>query len=186
MAQNIKVGAYTESPEPFMGPLIRRQEAEEIIAGQAKLEAAGGVSLLKATMPDDTLPFITPGIIDVTNVTGDDDTEFFGPFLQVTRVDSFDAAIDAANNTSYGLSAAIFTKDKALYERCLLELRAGLINWNRQTTGASGAMPFGGVGISGNHRPAAYYAADYCAFPIASVESDELSIPDTLAAGIKI
>lgn len=184
MAQNIKIGAYTESPEPFMGPLIRRAEAEQIIEGQAKLETAGGVPLLKATMPDDTLPFITPGIIDVTDVSDDDDTEFFGPFLQVTRVDSFDDAIAEANNTSYGLSAAIFTKDKDLYERALLEVRAGLINWNRQTTGASSGMPFGGVGVSGNHRPAAYYAADYCAFPIASVESDELSIPENKTHGI--
>jgi len=87
-------------------------------------------------------------------------------------VDNFDAAIAEANNTRYGLSAAIFSQDKALYERCLLELRAGLINWNRQTTGASGAMPFGGTGISGNHRPAAYYAADYCAWPQAGQVSE--------------
>jgi succinylglutamic semialdehyde dehydrogenase len=44
-----------------------------------------------------------------------------------------------------------------------------VLNWNRQTTGASGAAPFGGVGQSGNHRPAGYYAADYSAWPMASL-----------------
>ncbi|MDG1287407.1 MAG: succinylglutamate-semialdehyde dehydrogenase [Rickettsiales bacterium] len=184
LAQNLKVGAYNEAEEPFMGPLIRQKEAEDIIAAQAELEKVGGQPLLKSTMPREGLPFITPGIMDVTNINNREDIEFFGPFLQVIRVADFDDAIAEANNTSYGLSSAIFTKDKALYERALLEVRAGLINWNRQTTGASGAMPFGGVGVSGNHRPAAYYASDYCAFPIASVESEALDVPETPAAGI--
>ena len=186
LAQKLKVGAYNETPEPFMGPLIRQAEAEAIITAQDGLEKTGGTPLLKATMPRDGLPFITPGIMDVTKINNREDIEFFGPFLQVIRVNDFDDAIAEANNTSYGLSAAIFTQDKSLYERCLLELRAGLINWNRQTTGASGAMPFGGVGVSGNHRPAAYYAADYCAYPVASVESEVLDVPEKLAAGITL
>lgn len=186
LAQKLKVGAYTETPEPFMGPLIRLKEAEEIITAQGKLAQTGGISLLEATMPRDGLPFITPGIMDVTQVNNREDIEFFGPFLQVIRVSDFDDAIMEANNTSYGLSSAIFTQDKSLYERALIELRAGLINWNRQTTGASSAMPFGGVGVSGNHRPAAYYAADYCAYPVASVESEVLEFPETPAAGITL
>lgn len=186
LAQNLKVGAYNDDPAPFMGPLIRQKEAEDIISAQAELEKVGGVPLLQSTMPREGLPFITPGIMDVTKINNREDIEFFGPFLQVIRVNDFDDAIAEANNTSYGLSAAIFTQDKSLYERCLLELRAGLINWNRQTTGASGAMPFGGIGVSGNHRPAAYYAADYCAYPVASVESDALDIPETPAAGITL
>lgn len=46
------------------------------------------------------------------------------------------------------------------------------MNWNQTTNGASSAAPFGGVGLSGNHRPSAYYAADYCAFPVVSSEAD--------------
>ena len=186
LAQNLKIGAYNDDEQPFMGPLIRQKEAEDIIKAQSELEKVGGKPLLKSTMPHAELPFITPGIMDVTQINNREDIEFFGPFLQVIRVADFDDAIAEANNTSYGLSSAIFTKDKALYERALLEIRAGLINWNRQTTGASGAMPFGGIGVSGNHRPAAYYAADYCAYPVASVESEELDIPETAAAGITL
>lgn len=186
LTQKLKIGAYTETPEPFMGPLIRQKEAEDIITAQANLAKTGGVSLLEATLPRPGLPFITPGIMDVTAVNNREDIEFFGPFLQVIRVGDFDDAIAEANNTSYGLASAIFTQDKSLYERCLLEIRAGLVNWNRQTTGASSAMPFGGIGVSGNHRPAAYYSADYCAYPVASVESATLELPATPNAGITL
>ena len=51
-------------------------------------------------------------------------------------------------------------------------MRAGVINWNRPTNGASSGAPFGGVGRSGNHRPGAWYAADYCAYPVSSHESE--------------
>ena len=186
LAKQLKLGAYTDTPEPFMGPLIREKEAQDILLAQEQLKTSGGEILLESTMPHDGLPFITPGIMDVTAVKNREDIEFFGPFLQVIRVARFEDAIVEANHTAYGLSSAIFTQEKALYERCLNELRAGLVNWNRQTTGASGAMPFGGVGISGNHRPAAYYAADYCAYPVASVESDRLELPATPAVGITL
>ena len=58
------------------------------------------------------------------------------------------------------------------YDVFWANIRAGVINWNKPTNGASSAMPFGGVGLSGNHRPSAYYAADYCAYPVASTEAD--------------
>jgi succinylglutamic semialdehyde dehydrogenase len=183
----LRIGAYADSPEPFMGPLVRNLEVDQILAAQENLQKLGGKVLLKAGRLNDKLPFISPGIIDVTAVKtrNDADLEYFGPFLQVTRVNTFEEAIAAANNTEYGLASAIFTQHKELYEQCLIELRAGLVNWNRQTTGASSALPFGGVGISGNHRPAAYYAADYCAYPVAALESETLTIPATLNAGIE-
>ncbi len=85
----------------------------------------------------------------------------------------------AANKTRFGLSAGILTDDKAKWDKFLALSRAGIVNWNRQTTGASGAAPFGGIGDSGNHRPSAYYAADYCAYPVASMEGEALlPMPD--------
>ena len=99
------------------------------------------------------------------------DREIFAPVLQIRRVADFDAAIAAANDTAYGLSAGLVSEDPALWRRFAARVRAGVVNWNRPTTGASGAMPFGGLGASGNHRPSAYYAADYCAYPVASFEA---------------
>ena len=65
-------------------------------------------------------------------------------------------------------------------------IRAGIVNRNRQLTGASGDAPFGGPGASGNLRPSAYYAADYCAYPMASMEGQETVLPATLSPGVSL
>ena len=129
-------------------------------------------------------PFLTPGLIDMTEASSRPDEEFFGPLLQVVRVADFDAALEEANRTRYGLAAGLVSDDRALWEAFRDRIRAGVVNWNRQTTGASGKLPFGGVGDSGNHRPSAFYAADYCAYPMASLEADKAVAPDRLPVGI--
>ena len=95
---------------------------------------------------------------------------------------SFDEAIGLANATRYGLSAGLIGGDEALWSRFLSRIGAGVVNWNRPTTGAAGDMPFGGLGRSGNHRPSAYYAADYCAYPVASFEA---TAPQSLLGEMK-
>jgi succinylglutamic semialdehyde dehydrogenase len=166
----IVVGAPFEAPAPFMGPVIDTAAAEALLAAQADLTARGGRILKAMARARPFGPFLTPGLIDVTGVDVADE-EHFGPMLQVVRVSDFDAAIAAANNTRFGLAAALISEDVALYRRFHASVRAGVINWNRPTTGAASSAPFGGVGLSGNHRPSAYYAADYCAYPVASLES---------------
>jgi succinylglutamic semialdehyde dehydrogenase len=183
-AKNLKIGSYKDTPEPFMGPLISNNEADKIISAQETLIKLGGKPLLLSRKPDKNRPFITPGIIDMTNVKNRPDEEYFGPLLQVIWCNSMDEAVKEANNTQYGLSASIFSDDKAIFDEYAPKIRAGLVNFNRQTTGASGAGPFGGIGYSGNHRPAGYYAADYCAYPVASVELDHLTLPATLPPGM--
>ena len=185
-AAELVVGAYDSEVEPFMGPLISMREAGRLLAAQDKLEALGGTILLRMRNLKENLPFLSPSIIDVTGVKGVPDEEYFGPMLQVYRVDAADEAIAIANNTAYGLSAAVLSDDAALFQQLSGGLRAGLINWNRQTTGASGAGPFGGTGLSGNHRPAGYYSADYCAYPVASVEVEKLVLPEKLSPGVTL
>ena len=180
------IGAYDTQPEPFMGPLISMREANRLLQAQETLEKLGANVLLRMRNIVENKPFLSPAIIDVTGVAGVPDTEYFGPLLQIYRVDTAAEAITIANNTAYGLSAAVLTDDTALFQQLSGGLRAGLINWNRQTTGASGAGPFGGTGLSGNHRPAGYYSADYCAYPVASVEVEKLVLPEKLSPGITL
>jgi succinylglutamic semialdehyde dehydrogenase len=59
-----------------------------------------------------------------------------------------------------------------MYDKFWANVRAGVINWNKPTNGAPSSAPFGGIGLSGNHRPSAFYAADYCAYPVTSSEAD--------------
>jgi succinylglutamic semialdehyde dehydrogenase len=128
---------------------------------------------------------LLPGLIDVTDVPDRPDQELFGPLLQVIRVPDFHAALDEANNTRYGLSAGLLSDKRELYDRFSRQIRAGVVNWNRQTTGASSRMPFGGIGASGNHRPAAYFSADYCAYPVASIEAEQVVPPSQLPPGLE-
>jgi succinylglutamic semialdehyde dehydrogenase len=119
-------------------------------------------------------PFLSPALIDVTAVPNRPDVEIFGPLLQLIRVPDFEAAIAEANATRFGLSASLVGGSPELYDRFWANVRSGVINWNRPTNGAPSNAPFGGVGFSGNHRPSAYYAADYCAYPVTSSESDQV------------
>ena len=88
------------------------------------------------------------------------------------RVKDFDAAIQEANNSRFGLAASLIGDSPELYDKFWANVRAGVINWNKPTNGAPSNAPFGGVGLSGNHRPSAFYAADYCAYPVTSSESE--------------
>lgn len=184
--KRIRVGAYSDSPEPFMGPMVSMNEARRVLEMQAFLVGKGGKVLVEAQLLHDSLPFLSPGVIDVTDVAEKPDVEIFGPFLQLERVESVDNSISVANHTQFGLSAGLLSKHSEVFDKVLKNVRAGLINWNRQTTGASGAAPFGGVGLSGNHRPAGYYAADYCAYPVAAMQNTRLALPATLEPGLEI
>jgi len=177
LASTLKIGAYNETPEPFMGPVIHNEQATDLLKAEAFLVAHGASRLLTMKRLKEEMPFLTPGMIDVTHATQCPDAEYFGPLLQVIRVPDFDAALTAANNTAYGLAAGLISENFAQWKLFHERIRAGIVNWNRPTTGASSAAPFGGIGISGNHRPAAYYAADYCAYPVATLAMDKVAAP---------
>ncbi|OTA20409.1 aldehyde dehydrogenase [Xenorhabdus beddingii] len=175
---------WNAEPQPFMGGVISLTAAESLLAAQSNLLALGGTSLLALTQPDPRSTFMTPGIIDLTHVTEVPDEEYFGPLLTLRRYDTFDEAISIANDTRFGLASGLISPDAALFEKLLQEARAGIVNWNKPLTGASSKAPFGGIGASGNHRPSAYYAADYCAWPMASLMADHLVLPETPAPGL--
>ncbi len=174
LANRLIVDHPPADPAPSMGPVIDNEAADGLTESFLILMSNGGKVIRHMTRPIAGRPFLTPGIIDVTAMPERPDIELFGPLLQVVRVDSFEAAIAEANNTAFGLSASLIGGTPQLYDQFWANARAGVINWNRPTNGASSAAPFGGIGLSGNHRPSAFYAADYCAYPVASAESDAM------------
>lgn len=166
----VRVGVPDAQPEPFMGPVIRPEVADALVAAQEELLRRGAVALAPMRRLAPETGFVTPGLIDVTSVSDRADDELFGPLLQLIRVPDFDAAIREANNTRFGLAAGLISDDRALYEKFHASVRAGIVNWNQQLTGASSAAAFGGLGASGNNRPAAFLSADYCSHAVASIE----------------
>lgn len=170
IAAQIRVDRYDATPEPFMGPLVRENAAVRAQAFAAMLEEHGGRVLVPFQRDG---AFVRPCIVDMTGARDVADEELFGPVLQVFRVATFDDAIARANATAYGLSGGLISDDADLWSRARVEMRAGVLNWNRPTTGASGGLPFGGPGLSGSARPGAWYAADYCAWPVATQRADK-------------
>ena len=173
LADRIIVGAPFDEPAPFMGPVIDNAAADGLTESFLYMLSHGGKVIKHMLRPNGDLPFLSPAIIDTTDMTDRPDVELFGPLLQVIKVDDFDGAIAEANATRFGLSASLIGGTPQEYNRFWANIRAGVVNWNRPTNGASSAAPFGGVGLSGNHRPSAFYAADYCAYPVTSTEMEQ-------------
>ncbi|MEI7669414.1 MAG: aldehyde dehydrogenase family protein, partial [Pseudomonadota bacterium] len=184
MVKSIKIGRYNDTPEPFMGALISNKEAERMLKAQDDLIKKGGKVLIKMERLDKELPFVSPALIDMSDASEIPDVEYFGPLLQLIRTPDLETAVKIAGNTKYGLSSGIFCDKKENFEYFLKNIRAGVINWNRPLTGSSGNLPFGGVGLSGNHRPAGYFSSDYAAYPVASNEALSTVIPEKPTPGI--
>jgi succinylglutamic semialdehyde dehydrogenase len=173
LADRIIVGEPHATPAPFMGPVIDNEAADQLQEAFFSLMTKGGRPIKHLERLHDDRPFLTPALIDVTEVRDRSDDELFGPVLQLVRVPDFDAALAEANATRYGLAASLVGGSPELYDRFWANIRAGVINWNKPTNGAPSNAPFGGIGLSGNHRPSAYYAADYSAYPVTSSEAEQ-------------
>ena len=165
------IGAWDDETSATVGPLISADIAGHVVKGAAALEKLGAKAIRTCDVTDRGGAFITPGLYDVTGCDVADE-EIFGPVLQVTRAANWDAAIAEANNTRFGLAAGLVSDDESRWTDFKRRIRAGVVNFNRPTTGAAGFLPFGGPGASGNHNPGAYYAADFCAWPMASQVAD--------------
>jgi succinylglutamic semialdehyde dehydrogenase len=161
-------------PQPFMGPVIDNETAHHLQEQWMGLMMKGGKPIRRLDRPYEDRPYLTPALIDVTDARDIPDEEIFGPVLQVIRVKDFDSAIAAANATRFGLAASLVGGTHEQFEQFWARTKAGVINWNKPTNGAPSNAPFGGVGLSGNHRPSAFYAADYCAYPVTSVHADRI------------
>jgi len=190
-ASTLVVGDPRAEHPVFMGPPISRDARDAIASSYKAMVAGGATPLLEPTAFENEhdAAYITPGIVRVDRFGRDGrsladdagcDVEVFGPLLRVAVVSSLDEAIQQANATRYGLAASIFTSNPDAIERFQREARAGCVNVNTGTAGASGKLPFGGLGLSGNHRPAGAFSLDYCAYPVAGMieTGDAAPVPE--------
>ena len=169
----IEVGNPSGEQQPYIGTVISSAAADNVLKFEATLVRRGAKPILSLKGFEDRSALLMPGLIDVTG-TEFTDEECFGPLLQVQRYTSLSQAYEFCNQTAYGLAAGLLSDSEAIYTEFSREVRAGLINWNAPLTGASSTAPFGGVGLSGNYRPSAFFAADYCSYPVASIEKKEM------------
>ncbi len=171
----LHLGMPGDTPQPDVGPLISITAAETLMATYDQLLSLGCQSMIPLEVDPRAKNLIHPTIVDASGLTMSQweqlgQMEWFGPLLVVQRTADFEAAIRAAAITPYGLAAALLGGTKSMFDQFVCEVRAGVVNWNGTTTGAAGSLPFGGLGDSGNHRPAGFFMIDSCNDPIAIIE----------------
>ncbi len=178
VASNLVVAGADDGVPAFMGPLVAESARSAVLSAQERA-AANGRLLLEASALDREGWFLSPGAVEVSRFErAADEREVFGPFVEIARAREIDDAIDQANATNFGLAASLFSDDDAEWRRFFGGVRAGCLNRNTGTAGASSRLPFGGLGRSGNHRPAGAFAVDACAYPVATmIESAEPAVP---------
>jgi len=187
-ARSITVGPGDAVPVPFMGPVISREAREAVLAFQRECAARGEDVLLESRALPGEGWFITPGVLQARRFERATDREVFGPVVRISAADGLDDAIEQANATEFGLAASVFTRSEGVVQAAMARLRAGCINVNCGTAGASGKLPFGGLGRSGNLRPAGAAMIDACAYPVASMAEpgDAAVIPPGLTVPERI
>lgn len=181
---SLVIGSPDDEPEPFMGPLISDSARQAYLSAVEDIIREGARVHLPSRPLDRPGYFVTPGIIEPDWEIKDE--EIFGPLIQVSRQDTLDQAIVEADRTKFGLAAGLISANKEDFELFRARVRAGLLNWNTQLTGASGLAPFGGVKLSGNHHPAGILSADYAADGIAVSMAEAPAVPVQLPPGLRL
>ena len=158
-AEKIRIGdGLDESTE--MGPLIN-EAAREKVHGYVQIGKQEGARLLTGGSIYEEgkwingyfyRPTVFDGVAPAMRIAQE---EIFGPFLSIIEVKSFEEAVEVLNNTRYGLSSSIYTRDVNRAFRALRDIEAGITYVNGATIGAEVHLPFGGVKETGNgHREA--------------------------------
>lgn len=188
-AKKLSIGHWKENT--FMGPLINASAVEKYIRFQEIANRENCESLMRGKSLDLKQKgfYVTPSIHLVKKFDANSvyqKSEIFGPNVAIYQTDNFDEAMSIVSSTGYGLAMALFSKNKGLYEEALFKSRVGILNWNRTTNGASSRLPFGGMGKSGNDRPSAHFAIQYCTVPVASLEDPTPFDPTKVMPGMNL
>lgn len=147
-----------EDPESDMGPVINAG-AKKSILNYIEIGRKEGRVLTGGGEASTSGYFLEPTVIaDVSPKARIAQEEIFGPVLAVIRASNFEEALQIANNTEYGLTGAVYTKNRRKLEQAAEEFHVGNLYFNRKCTGALvGAHPFGGFNMSGTDSKAGGY-----------------------------
>jgi acyl-CoA reductase-like NAD-dependent aldehyde dehydrogenase len=140
-------------PKTIITPLINIRQAEVLEKQVAEALKHGATAALEAKPREENSSICTPVVLtDVTPDNPASQIEFFGPVVAIMKAKDEQDAIRLANTTEYGLSGAVHTKDIERGVRVARQIHTGMVHVNNGTIADEAAVPFGGVGMSGNGR----------------------------------
>jgi vanillin dehydrogenase len=145
-AENLVVGA-PDDPQAQIGPMVHETARDHVMALIDDAVAQGAEVVVGGTAEGLYVrPTVLRGVTPSMRVYRE---ESFGPLLAVIEVDGVDAAVEAANDSDYGLAAAVFTSDPGQALQVARRIKSGICHINGATVHDEAQMPFGGVGGSG-------------------------------------
>lgn len=142
-------------PDSDLGPLANAEQYEKVSEYISVGKSEGATVLYEGTVPEGVGDgYYVPPVIfgDVTQDMRICQEEIFGPVLSVTTFDSVERAIELANDTEYGLSSAVWTRNMEAANRIAKHIEAGIVCINNYDNGTFLGAPFGGYGKSGNGK----------------------------------
>jgi 1-pyrroline-5-carboxylate dehydrogenase len=153
-ARTLKIGT-PETPDVNVGPVISEPQFEKV-SSYVEAGKEEGERLLGEDPGDPNKGyFVSPTIFEVEREARVAQEEIFGPVLSVIKARDFDNALEIANDSPYGLTGGVYSKNRDHLERAREEFKAGNVYFNRGITGALvGVQPFGGFGMSGTDSKA--------------------------------
>lgn len=159
----LRVGPGSD-PQTQVGPVVSRQARKEVLDSIDLATREGAEVLAQASVPAGGGAYVPPTVLTGPTSMTICREEVFGPVVVVLRAQDLNEAIALANDTPYGLSASVFTRDEASIRRCIRDIAAGLIKVNAPTTGSELHAPFGGLKDSTFPGPREQNAAAAAAF----------------------
>lgn len=169
--EKIKIGHWKS--DAYMGSLIDKKALSQFLSFQKQAKQQG----LKILYEGQNLKslggyYVSPAVYKVSQnqALSFGHQETFTPQIVISEVNNEKDALKRINHSGYGLVLSVFSQDKKIQEDMFYGAKVGLLNVNRSSCGAGPYLPFGGVGKSGNDRPAGFFAIDSCVTPLAYLE----------------
>lgn len=174
LSRKIKIGHWKDSP--FMGPLIEEKSVQRFLKAKKEAEENKDFIHLSGGRIDSLNGFyVRPEIVEPKSYEENSfyqNEELFAPFLTVYEVTEEEEAMNLINKSAYGLCLSVFCKDSDLAKRIFQRAKVGVFHWNLSSVSASSRLPFGGLGKSGNDRPAGLFAVHSCVTPVAWMQAE--------------